>query len=209
MSTPPSLKVIADTNSLFVYPIASNERLDAHSWFTFLRTRWMGSDFRVRADLDVKGAFWELIAAAHGQSPVGTLPVDEDLLADKAYVSLDTWRKLVARPVGPLYGWKPCRCDTGEIRLYHEVVLEVVQDAVKGRRRKMEGAEAERERKRLKELPNRILLAGGSERQAADEAYKSRLDQYLLDNLPEGRNRTPAVVRAAMEAMELGEVRPL
>ena len=209
MSNPPSLKVIGDSNSLFVYPIASNERLDSHSWFTFLRTRWMASDFRVRADLDVKGAFWELIAAAHGQTPVGTLPVDEDLLADKAYVSLDTWRKLVARPVGPLYGWKPCRCDSGEIRLYHEVVLEVVQDAVKGRRRKLEGNAAERERKRLGELPRKIMAAGGSERLANDEAYRCRLDQYLLDNLPEGRNRTPAVVQAAMEAMELGEVRAL
>lgn len=192
-----------------VYPIGAAERLSSHSWFAFDYVRWDQSAFRVRADLEVRGAFLELLCAAQKGTPVGTLPVEDDLLAHAAGVSLDVWRLLLRRPISPLYGWHRCLCDNGEVRLYHRVVLEVVQEAVKGRSRWLEHAAAERERKRLTDLPKKVLRGGGSERMAADQTYILRLDQYLLEYLPDGKSRTVKLVRAAMEAMELGSVEPL
>lgn len=193
---------IAAVEDLFVYPIPAAERLDSHSFFAFHYRRWKNSRFRLLADLDVRAVFWELICASQDEGPVGTLPVEDVLLAQLAGVPLDVWLRLSQRPVGPLYGWRRCLCDTGEIKLYHPVVLEVAQAALKGRLGHIEKLEADRERKRLGELPARILRAGGSQRMADDAAYVLRLDQWLLDHLEPGKNRTPRLVRAEMERMD-------
>lgn len=209
MTTAQPLNLITDTERLFRYPIRSTERLDSHSWFSFHHSRWERSEFRILADLEVKGAFLELICAAQKEGPVGTLPTSDVLLADAAKVSLELWLRLKARSISPLYGWLPCLCDNGKVRLYHKTVLETVEDALKGRLRWQENAEAERERKRLADLPRKILRAGGSERMAQDAAYVLQLDQYLLEHLAEGKNRTPKCVRKAMEGMEMGLVGPI
>ena len=203
MSAAPSFALVGSTD-LPLYPVSASERLATHSWFAFDYVRWDQSAFRVRADLDVRGAFLELICAAQKGTPVGTLPVDEDLLAHAAGVPLDLWRRLCQRPIGPLYGWQRCLCDNGEVRLFHKVVLEVVQDAVKGRAKYLASSAADRERKRLADLPRQIIRAGGSQRMAEDQAYVLRLDQYLVEWLPEAKSRTIKAVRAAMEGMDTG-----
>lgn len=204
MNAAPSLSLVG-TDALPLYPISAKDRLSSHSWLAFDYDRWGQSAFRARADLEVRAVFLELICAAQKGTPVGTLPVDEDLLADAVRLPLDHWRRLCQRPIGPLYGWHKCLCDNGEIRLFHKVVQEVVQDALKGRSKYLASAAADRERKRLADLPRQILRGGGSQRMAEDQAYVLRLDQYLLDYLPEGKSRTIKAVKAAMEAMDLGQ----
>lgn len=186
-----------------VYPIPAAERLESHSYFPLHYRRWKNSRFRLLADLEVRMVFWELICASQDEGPVGTLPVEDVLLAQLAGVSLDLWMRLRQRTIGPLYGWQRCLCDTGEVKLWHPVVLEVAQAALRGRVGHLEKQEAERERKRLRDLPGQIVRAGGTTRMAEDAAFVMRLDQFLLETMEGGRNRTPRIVRAAMEAMDV------
>ncbi len=208
MSLISPVSLVSDADDLFRYPISHKERLASHSWFPVHYDRWERSEFRIHADLEVKAVFWELLCATMKEGPAGTLPTDEVALADAGKVPLDVWRRLVKREWSPLYGWKPCLCDNGRRRLYHETVLENVVEALKSRGRWAEKAEGERSRKRLEVLPNQIIRAGGSSRMAEDKAYLLRLDQFLLDHL-DGRNRTPRLVLRAMEMMETGQTGPL
>lgn len=190
----------ADGAGLFVYPIPAAERLESHFFITFHHRRWLNSDFRNLSDRDVRAVGFDLICVAQDQAPVGTLPVDERLLAKLTGESLDDWRRLCQRPVGPLYGWRQCVTDEGEVRLYHPVVLKIAQDALGLRDDHLDKKAADRERKRLKDLPSQIIRAGGSTRMAEDEALVVRLDQVLLDHFG-GRQRRPGVVREALEWM--------
>lgn len=209
MAAAQGLLLVSGASDIFLYPVPSSERLESHSWFPFHYNRWERSEFRIHADLEVKAVFHELLCATMKEGPAGTLPVDEVALADAGRVSLETWRRLAAREWPPLYGWQPCICDDGRRRLYHKTVMENVLEALKGRNKWKESAEAERERKRIAALPDKILRAGGSQRLSEDKAYVTRLDQFLLDHLPEGKSRTPKMVLKAMEAIELGQTGPL
>jgi len=204
-----SLSVVGGANAMFEYPIPTALRLSGHSWVAFDYVRWDRSTFRIRADLEVKGVFLDLLGASQKETPVGTLPVEEDLQADAANVTLDVWRRLMARPISPLYGWRQCLCDDGSIRLYHPVVLEVVQDALKYKLRNAQRAESDRERKRLEDLPAQVLRAGCSKAMSEDQGFILQLDQYLIEHLPMGRNRTALVVRRAIEQMQTGVENPV
>lgn len=192
-------------NDLPDYPIPSAERLDSHSFFQFHHAWWQNSRFKLTADLEVKGAFIELICASQREAPVGTLPVDDVMLAKLAGVSLEHWLQLVARPVSPLYGWSACLCDNGERKLYHKTVLRVALAASRGKAADAERKASDRERKRLDELPGKIIRAGGTERMSKDMGYVLLLDQFLIDTVPEGKSRTIKVVRDAMERIELSK----
>lgn len=191
-----------EVEELPIYPISAETRLNSHWFIAFNHGEYQGSEFRNLATADVRGVALDLLCAAQDQTPIGTLPVNEQILAKLVKESLDVWRELAAKPVSPLYEWRRCRCDTGEIRLYNPRLLKVTLEAVSGRSKHLEGLEADRERKRLGDLPGKILRAGGSERMAQDTAYVMQLDQFLLDNFA-GRSRTAKVMRAAMDGFEL------
>ncbi|MTH76329.1 hypothetical protein [Paracoccus aestuariivivens] len=184
------------------YPIASGLRLDSHFFMMFNYRRWMNSDFRSLADREVRGVAVDLFCAAQEQSPIGTLPTDERLLANAVDVPLDVWRQLNNREITPLHNWRRCICDNGQIRLFHPVVLEVAQSALGMKGDHEEKLANDRERKRLGQLPAQIIRAGGSRQMSEDDAYIVRLDQYLLDHFG-SKQRRPNVVREAMERMEL------
>ena len=76
---------------LFEYPIPSTERLHQHFFMPWHYRRWMASDFRNSADLDVRAVAIDLFCAAQDQAPVGTLPADEMLLARLVDLTLDHW----------------------------------------------------------------------------------------------------------------------
>lgn len=194
------------TDDLPEYPIPSSVRLDSHFFMMFNYRRWMNSDFRSLADHDVRAVALDLFCAAQEQSPVGTLPTDERLLANAVDVPLDRWRQFSAREVPPLHNWQKCLCDNGQVRLFHPVVLEVAQAALGLKSDHEDKLAADRERKRLGQLPNQIIRAGGSRQMSEDDAYVVRLDQYLLDHFG-AKQRRPNVVRQAMEQMELDALR--
>lgn len=187
------------------YPIPVGVRLESHGWFQFHHAWWRSSDFRRDADPDVRAVFVDLLAAAQDEDPVGTLPVMDRELAWCARISVDEWARLMSRTITPLYGWQRCVVSDGRVRLYHSRLLEVTKGAAKSATAADERREADRERKRLKDLPDRVLRATGSTRVAQDTAFIVRLDQYLLDTLEPGASRTVSRVLAAVEALQLAD----
>ena len=189
-----------DAAQLPDYPIPVGTRLDGHSWFQFHHAWFRASDFRRRADEAVRAVWLDLIVAAQDEDPVGTLPAEPQALAWLARLPLERWIDLSGREVSPLYGWERCRVSDGRVRLFHPKLLQVTESAA---RTKLEAAArraADRERKRLVELRDKVLAAGGSQRMADDAAFISRLDDHLNATLPAGKTRTVSRVREAMEA---------
>jgi hypothetical protein len=189
-----------DAAQLPDYPIPVGTRLDGHSWFQFHHAWFRASDFRRRADEAVRAVWLDLIVAAQDEDPVGTLPAEPQALAWLARLPLERWLDLSGREVSPLYGWERCRVSDGRVRLFHPKLLQVTESAA---RTKLEAAArraSDRERKRLVELREKVLAAGGSQRMADDAAFISRLDDYLTAALPAGKTRTVSRVREAMEA---------
>ena len=189
-----------DAAQLPDYPIPVGTRLDGHSWFQFHHAWFRASDFRRRADEAVRAVWLDLIVAAQDEDPVGTLPAEPQALAWLARLPLERWIDLSGREVSPLYGWERCRVSDGRVRLFHPKLLQVTESAA---RTKLEAAArraADRERKRLVELRDKVLAAGGSQRMADDAALISRLDDHLNATLPAGKTRTVSRVREAMEA---------
>lgn len=198
-----ALRLAATDDELFQYPIPAEIRLDSHFFMAWHYKRWLDSDFRNLADREVRAVAFDLFCIAQGQAPVGTLPVDDRILANLAGVTLDVWRSLCDRPVGPLYAWERCMCSNGKVRLYHSVTLEVAQGAAGYREEHMEKKAAERERKRLAALPGQMVRAGARKAMAEDEIYVIRLDQFILERFPDVKQRRVDVVRRAMEQMEI------
>lgn len=199
----PAIRLATSDEDMFEYPITSDDRLDSHHFIAFNYREYQGSDFRQLATPDVRGIALDLICAAQDQSPVGTLPTNELILASLVKVSLDAWRDLSSRQVGPLAEWRQCRCDDGRIRLYNPSLLKVTLKAVKSRDQSLENLASDRERKRLADLPAKIQRAGGTERMVQDQAFVMRVDQFLLDHFP-NKNRTVAVMRMALEQLSMG-----
>lgn len=204
MTEPSKAIRLVDSEDIFEYPISSSERLESHSWIAWHFRRWLKSEFRNLAEPDVRAVGFDLFCEAQDEAPVGTLPMDERLLAKLGGVTLEEWRRLCDRPIGPLYGWHACRCDNGHMRLYHKTVLEMAKEALGMREDHLEKLEAERERKRLKALPERIVRAGGSTRMAEDAAFILQFDQFLEEEFPEAQRRPP-LIRKALEAWSLRE----
>lgn len=180
------------------YPIPVGERLDSHFFVPFYFNRWLNSDFRLKAGPDVRGFGLDLFFISQNQSPVGTLPVDDALLAKLLMVDLSAWQDLCRRDPGPLYQWTPCRCGDG-VRLHHPVVTELAVAAFGKKNRHMEARARERERKRLAALQRQIIEAGGHQSMAKSADYVARLDAWMNENCT--GNRTPPRVREAMEAL--------
>ncbi|SOH93356.1 hypothetical protein SAMN06273572_10232 [Monaibacterium marinum] len=194
------------SEELFHYPIATRERLRNHFFLTFHHRRWLNSDFRNLADLDVRGVALDLFCAAQDQAPVGTLPTNDQLIARLVDVSLETWRGLAARSIPPLTNWQRCVCDDGEVRLYHPVVLEIVLDALGRKEQDAEKRANDKARKRLKALPEQMMRAGLRKQATEDEAFVLRLDEHLLEHY-DGEQRRPATVRRALEDLDLQDQR--
>jgi hypothetical protein len=196
-----SIRLVKDPD-VYEDPIPTAERLETHSWFPMHFRRWLKSEFRNLADPDVRSAAIDLFCPAQDEAPVGTLPTDERLLAKLAGLTLEEWNRLTDKPIGPLYGWALCRCDNGQARLYHQTILDVTKEKLGMREDHLVKLEAERERKRLKALPERIVRAGGSTRMAEDAAFVLQFDQFLEDEYP-GQQRRPLLIRKALEAWSL------
>lgn len=190
---------IVDVSEIPVYPIPGDERLESHYFIAFHFNRWLNSDFRLKATAEVRAYALDLFCIAQNQSPVGTLPDDEELLAKLLMIDLAQWRDLCKRDMPPLYNWS--KCLVGNVtRLAHPVVTEMAVKALSSKSKSEKAKERERERKRHIALRFQIVEAGGSSRLAENKAYIERLDAWLVANCT--GNRTPSRVREAMEALD-------
>lgn len=183
------------------YPIADGERLKSHYFIPWHYNRWLNSDFRMKATAEVRAYAFDLFCVAQNQTPVGTLPDDDEILAKLMMLDLATWKDLRKRSVSPLYGWRHCKCGGGEVRLMHSVVLEMAEGSLTKRKVVVDGMEGERERRRLGLLQKAMLAAGAPARLAENAVYVERLDAFLLEHCT--GNRTAVRIVEAMEAMEI------
>ncbi len=193
---------LIEANELPDYPIPTGERLDSHFFIPWHHRRWLHSEFRLLADLDVRAVGFDLFCVAQEENPVGTLPTDERLLAKLVGLPLDVWQTLCERSMGPLHGWQPCLTDKGVRRLFHPVVLQVAEDALGRRADQLDKREGERERKRMEKLPDQMVRAGARPAMTQDPELLAQFDQFLLENYG-GKQRRPNVVRAALEAFSI------
>lgn len=190
-----------DTGAIPDYPEhLLDERLESHFFVTFHYRRWLTSATRLLCDDDVKGHILDLFFIAQDQTPIGTLPTDDRLLAKLMNMDLAKWQQLATRTVPPLHNWTPCLC-RGVIRLMHPVVLELAEDAVSKRRANALQRAKRAEAKAFSDLRHR-MIAAGSTRMADNPAVVEQVHEWLKENCL--GNRTPARVKEAMEAISTG-----
>lgn len=199
-----AFSVVGGEDDLPQYPLPAGTRLKSHSYFFFHYDDWLNSDFFTRT---VQRSDWAVQAIAHVlwcksryQDPVGTLPTDPVLLAGLAQMSVDAWEGYASRDINPLYGWYRCRiAETGEVRLMHNKVTEVVLEATDTRNRSEDRAQADKERQAIKRLRETVAKLA-DERLSENLRYIVMLHRWLDENYPTG-NRTLTRIIDGMEAL--------
>lgn len=119
--------------ALPVYPIPRSERLPEPAFVKWMPSRWLASSACYRCTYEVQGIARALFDISVTQSPIGTLPDDDEHLAFLLHLPLSrlpALRGLGDR--GPLRNWHPCTSD-GEIRLMHRAFTESLQDVLGNR----------------------------------------------------------------------------
>jgi hypothetical protein len=179
------------------YPISVHDRLDSHYFLQWNLKRWRGSDFRKKAEPEVGWYGFQLFCIAQDQSPIGTLPCDDNLLAFDLNLTLERWLALLERKVNPLHGWYKVRCDNGEIRWAHEVVTEVAEAALKSNRHNAAKHADERKRKRIGTIRHHLTntIAGGRAA-AQSEVLLSQIDEMIERQHPGGSATAKRIIEA-------------
>ena len=190
---------LVDAAAVENYPISHQDRLNTHFYVEMHYHRWLTSDSRLLADLDVRSVMLDLYFLAQDQLPVGTLPTDERILAKLVGVDLSQWKSLCQREVGPLHKWKQCLCD-GEVRLMHPVVLEIAQKALTSKKKNSEKSANDRFRKRMGTIAGNLKRMPGMARFADSPQMVEQISVWLDENYP-GGSATEFRVKEAVEAL--------
>ncbi|PTV94910.1 hypothetical protein C8J27_106179 [Rhodobacter aestuarii] len=180
------------------YPIGREERLDAHAFVKWHYHRWLSSrSFRL-ASWEAQGMMRALFDMCQTESPIGTLPNDDDELAVMLRVDRRRVQELRTQEFGPLRGWQLCLCDD-EVRLMHPVVLEQVRDALARRDARELSREAAAERKRRERLRQGLMDLGLTEGVVSDDLLIERMDAWMLANV-RGRRAAHSYAAALLHA---------
>ena len=204
-SIPPRGPRLFDTGKLPDYPVDQDERLEGHYFTKFWHDRWLNSQMHLTASLEVQACALNLFFLSQKQTPVGTLPDEETILAKLLRIDLVLWRDLCARQITPLHGWSPCRCGD-EIRLSHPVVTEVVLDAIARREARETSNSQKAVYQRLRRLREALGNLGCSRNVLGDELLIERMDEWLLQHCSSRRTHT-AYGRALQHALADGWIR--
>lgn len=204
----PQLVAAAD---LPEYPISRDERLPELAFVKWIPSRWLNSSGHLKCTYEVQGMARALFDIATAQSPIGTLPDDDEELAKLLRVDLGHWRALRALGErGPLRNWGPCMCPgkgNGEVRLYHRVVTEQLLDVLNRREARELSKESQAEVKRFQRMVDGLRKAGLSDEVCADGILMTKIDRWLKENCT--GNRTGLVyLRAIEHAHREGWFRP-
>lgn len=198
----PKLRQVVDASELPEYPISTESRLDSHYFMQFNHDRYDRSDFRRKGYRDPEVGFFglELFFKSHGETPLGTLPTDDDSLAFLLGLPLDRWLSLKERSFHPLYNWTPVRCDNGEIRLAHPVVQEVMEAALRGHREYKASNENKAVYARRKRLVEALRECGCGPDLCNDEFAVAWIDDWLLEHHA-GQRRMPQLQHSIAKAL--------
>lgn len=175
----PDLQSVCD---LPEYPLGRDARLPGNWFMKWDTARWLNSAMFLSCDRDVGFVFLNLIFVAQHQTPIGTLPVAPSLLAALARCSVQEWERFMRRDPTPLHGWSRCRCDGGEVRLWHPVVLQGIEDQLARREARDLERAAGAVSKRLARLRERMGAAGMPPRAIRDDVLVERMDAWLVEH---------------------------
>lgn len=167
---------LVDLDQIEEYPLTVDDRLDSHYFMPWERRRWLNSDMRLRGTPECRALYFDLINISYDQAPVGTLPVDLDLLAKMLFVDHAHFTQLCKLEFGPLHKWIRVRCG-GEIRFMHSMVLRSLQDAIARREDNRARNDAANVAKRLQRL--RSTIAGYHADLARNDAAVRWIDEWL------------------------------
>jgi len=179
---------LVDADDIDIYPISSAERLDAHFFVPWNLKRWRGSEFRRfgYADPEVGWFGMELFFLAQDETPIGTLPCDDDALAFLLRIPPARWRELNSRDTSPLHNWHRVHCDNGRVRLAHPVVTEVAMDALGSKKRNDSKNADERMRKRLGTIITHLKALPGAARIAEMDERVNDISDWIEAQYPGG-----------------------
>lgn len=197
---------LVDADDIDIYPISADERLDSHYFVMWNLKRWRGSDFRRfgYADPEVGWYGRELFELCQDETPVGTLPADDEALAFLLHMPVSRWRDLRSREVSPLHGWRTVLCDNQQRRLAHPVVTAVALEALRGKKANDAKNADDRMRKRLGTIAGHLRSIPGAERFAEREDRLNAISDWITSNYP-GGSATLKRVRDALN--DLSQVR--
>lgn len=205
MTAPPRpahLQPVA-VDDLPVYPIPRTERLPELSFIKWVPSRWLNSSGHAKCTYEVQGIARALFDISTAQSPIGTLPDDDEELAFLLRLPLPHFAALRAMgDRGPLRNWQRCTSD-GEIRFMHKVVTESLQDVLERREVRALSKEAQAERKRFERLVDGLKNAGLNEEVTADGILIKRMDDWLKDNW-QGSRTIKAYLQVIVHARKVG-----
>lgn len=202
MARPEHLRPVTP-NDLPVYPISRGERLPELAFVKWVPSRWLQSSGHLKCTYEVQGIARALFDLATSQSPIGTLPDDDEELALLLRVPQAHWMSLRGLGVrGPLRNWVRCLSD-GEVRLMHVVVTEQLQDVLDRREVRELSKAAQAEAKRFERMAEGLGKAGLDPAATQDGILMKRLDDWLLANWRGNRTLT-AYLRVIEHAGQQG-----
>lgn len=169
---------VIEGGELQAYPISRSVRLPTHYFTAFWHHRWFNSVLHLTGSLEVQGAALNLFFLSQVQSPLGTLPDSDELLARMLRIDLMAWQDLRRRSVSPLHNWQYYDCE-GERRWGHPVVIEVLEDAIERREVREASQEAQAVTKRLQRMRQVLAGMGLDKAVIGDDVLIGRLDQWL------------------------------
>ncbi|SMP32105.1 hypothetical protein [Shimia sagamensis] len=200
--TKPRLQVVED-DTIADYPISATVRLDSHFFVPWNLKRWRGSEFRRHGYADPAVGFFgmELFFVAQDETPIGTLPVDDDSLAFLLRMPVERWKELKARAQSPLHGWYQVQCDNGQMRLAHKVVTEVALDAIGAKARNDAKHADDRMRKRLNTIAKHLRESiNGAAMYADNEELVNQISDWVEVAYP-GGSATVKRIKEALNAL--------
>jgi len=193
---PAHLQPVAGTE-LPDYPIAREERLPELAFVKWVPSRWLNSSGHIKCSYEVQGMARALFDIATAQSPIGTLPDDDEELAKLLRLDHGHWVTMRAlRDRGPLRNWQRCRSE-GEVRLMHHVVTEQLLDVLARRETRELSRAAQAEAKRFDRLAQGLKGIGVDPAVTQDGILLKRMDDWLVATWR--GNRTMAAYMAAIE----------
>lgn len=165
-----------DTADLHEYPLSRDMRLDSHWFMAWERRRWLNSDMRLKGRPECRALYFDLICISYEQTPMGTLPDDPEILAKLLFVPEAEFKALCKMPYGPLHRWDRCTSE-GEVRLYHPMVLQTLNEAIARAEDNRSRSEAGNARQRQFRLRSKV--AGYHPELAKNDAAILWMDEWL------------------------------
>ena len=181
------LQVIDSADGVPPYALPADFRMPTHYFMAWWHNRWLNSTLHLTGSYEVQGVAVALFSIAQNQSPMGTLPRDDALIARHLRMDLSRWLDLRRATVPPLHGWYLADCG-GELRWAHPVVLEMLIDARDRADTRRMSNEDRAVQKRLERLRAALADIGVDKAILADRVVLEAMDEWLEVNWKKRRS---------------------